>query len=242
MSIVTHCCVISRVLFSSNHEWKSVACILFLASIVSKLVTGNTQKSNTYAFSFTKARTQKSRCSQRLAWRDAPWRNATQRNATSKGCACTRRRSFSQRESSRSVRCDRCKEENCEWEWTRAHIHTWQDATRLAAREKLAGRAATQTHPTAPFRPTESSWKNRYCSYSPSSSTAAIPLYKADLSTCILIYPRIYPRSGPTQQGSLLGTLGRLSYIPVFSPSNAFICQNQLSRSCQAIREYCVIW
>lgn len=50
--------------------------------------------------------------------------------------------------------CEKCRWRRLATKEQAPRIRTWHGATRLAAREELAKRAPTRTHPTAPFQPT----------------------------------------------------------------------------------------
>lgn len=112
------------------------------------------------------------------------------------------------------VRCDRREEckgiDDRETNERAGRIRTWRGATRLVAREELASRAPTQTHPTAPFqptRPTEPPLQEQVPTLSlslfhPRRRSHHPPTLDRPFGACIAIYPRIYPRSGSTLSGS----------------------------------------
>lgn len=193
--IITHCCVISRAI-TFEQSWMKIVGVHLIFNIDQVNVSREQHFRDSIVFFFF------FRSNTRLTLiHDA------------KGRAYTRDRSL-RPEYLSQVRCDRrekCKGiDDRETNERAGRIRTWRGATRLVAREELASRAPTQTHPTAPFQPTRptepplqeqvptlslSLFHPRRRSHHPST-------LDRPFGACIAIYPRIYPRPGSTLSGS----------------------------------------
>lgn len=186
--------MLSRALpLSNNHEWKSSASTLFSTSI--KWMHQEQHSRDSYVFFFSE-------------------QHKVNVNSRCEGTRVHEKPQSFWPEHLSQVRCDRrekCKGiDDRETNERPGRIRTWRGATRLVAREELASRAPTQTHPTAPFqptRPTEPPLQEQVPTLSlslfhPRRRSHHPPTLDRPFGACIAIYPRIYPRSGSTLSGS----------------------------------------